>query len=60
MAWAYRGAPDLPLWAGLRQAPAVMMSFVFAPLACGYWRSPTMVGADAPLKSDGPAPGDLE
>jgi uncharacterized membrane protein len=48
--WPYR-------WAGLRWLPVVMMPFAFVLIACGYWRNPTMVGADKLLKSDDPARG---
>lgn len=33
------------------------MPFAFILIACGYWRNPTMVGADKLLKSDDPARG---
>jgi uncharacterized membrane protein len=57
MIWAYRHAPAEPLWAGLRALPGLVMPFAFVLLACGYWRNPTMVGADKLLKSDEPARG---
>lgn len=57
MAWAYVNAPREPLWIGLRFLPVVVMPFAFVLLACGYWRNPTMVGADRLLKSDDPARG---
>lgn len=60
LAWmisAYAGAPHEPLWTGLRYLPVVAMPFAFVLLACGYWRNPTMVGADKLLKSEDPARG---
>lgn len=60
LAWmvsAYAGAPREPLWTGLRYLPAVAMPFAFVLIACGYWRNPTMVGADQLLKSEDPARG---
>jgi len=57
MIWAYMGAPREPLWAGMRQLPLAVMPFAFVLLACGYWRNPTMVGADKLLKSEDPARG---
>ncbi len=57
MIWAYTGASREPLWIGVRQIPYVVMPLVFILLACGYWRNPTMVGADKLLKSEDPARG---
>jgi len=57
MIWAYAGAPRELLWAGMRQLPLAVMPFAFVLLACGYWRNPTMVGADKLLKSEDPARG---
>lgn len=60
LAWmitAYANAPPELLWPGLRFVPVVVMPFAFVLLACGYWRNPTMVGADQLLKSDEPARG---
>ncbi len=57
MIWAYAAAPREALWAGWRHVPLLVMPFVFILLACGYWRNPTMVGADRLLKSDDPARG---
>jgi len=60
LAWmisAYADAPRELLWPGLRFVPLVVMPFAFVLLACGYWRNPTMVGADKLLKSDDPARG---
>ena len=60
LAWmisAYNAAPREMLWPGLRYVPAAVMPFAFVLLACGYWRNPTMVGADKLLKSEEPARG---
>ena len=57
MIWAYVGAPREPLWAPLRLLPLFAMPFAFVLVACGYFRNPTMVGADALLKSEDPARG---
>jgi uncharacterized membrane protein len=57
MIWAYAGAPREPLWTGMRHLPSAVMPFTFILLACGYWRNPTMVGADRLLKSEDPARG---
>ena len=60
LAWmvsAYNAAPRELLWPGLRFAPVAVMPFAFVLLACGYWRNPTMVGADKLLKSEDPARG---
>jgi uncharacterized membrane protein len=57
MIWAYAGAPREPLWIPLRHLPAAVMPFAFILLVCGFWRNPTIVGADKLLKSDEPARG---
>jgi uncharacterized membrane protein len=57
MVWAYSGVPREPLWPGLRLVPMVVMPIAFVLIACGYFRNPTMVGADRLLKSDDPARG---
>jgi uncharacterized membrane protein len=57
MIWAYAAAPHVHLWQGPRTPPYVAMPFALILLACGYWRNPTMVGADRLLKSDEPARG---
>ena len=57
MIWAYAAAPREPLWSGLREIPRIVMPVVFVLIACGYWRNPTMVGADKLLKSQDPARG---
>jgi tripartite-type tricarboxylate transporter receptor subunit TctC len=57
MIWAYAGAAPQPLWSGFRDIPRVVMPVAFILIACGYWRNPTMVGADRLLKSDDPARG---
>ena len=57
MIWAYGAAPAEPLWPGFRYLPRIVMPLVFVLIACGYWRNPTMVGADRLLKSEHPARG---
>ena len=57
MIWAYSGVPREPLWPGLRLLPLVVMPIAFVLIACGYFRNPTMVGADRLLKSEDPARG---
>lgn len=57
MIWAYAAAPREHLWAGAREIAYLVMPPAFVLLACGYWRNPTMVGADRLLKSEEPARG---
>lgn len=57
MIWAYIGVPREPLWPALRLLPLFAMPIAFILIACGYFRNPTMVGADALLKSEDPARG---
>jgi uncharacterized membrane protein len=57
MIWAYAGEPREPLWPGIREITYVAMPLAFILIACGYWRNPTMVGADRLLKSEDPARG---
>jgi len=57
MIWAYLGVPRDPLWPGLRLVPIFAMPLAFILIACGYFRNPTMVGADGLLKSEDPARG---
>jgi uncharacterized membrane protein len=57
MIWAYGAAPREPLWMGAREIAFVLMPVAFVLLACGYWRNPTMVGADKLLQSTDPARG---
>jgi uncharacterized membrane protein len=57
MIWAYSNAPREMLWLGPRAAAYVLMPLAFVLIACGYWRNPTMVGADKLLKSEDPARG---
>lgn len=57
MIWAYIGVPREPLWPGLRLLPLIVMPIAFVFIACGYFRNPTMVGADKLLKSEDPARG---
>lgn len=57
MIWAYAAAPREPLFAGVREAPFALMPIALVLIACGYYRNPTMVGADKLLRSDDPARG---
>jgi uncharacterized membrane protein len=60
LAWmisAFNAAPRELLWPGLRFVPVVVIPFAFVLIACGYWRNPTIVGADKLLKSEDPARG---
>jgi uncharacterized membrane protein len=57
MVWTYIGVPREPLWNGLRHLPLLVMPVALVLIACGYFRNPTMVGADRLLKSDQPARG---
>jgi uncharacterized membrane protein len=57
MIWAYTQTPREIIFTGWRNAPYVVMPLVFILIACGYWRNPTMVGADRLLKNDDPARG---
>ena len=57
MIWAYVHTAREPLWTGLRFLPVLVMPFAFILIASGYFRNPTMVGADALLKSEDPARG---
>lgn len=57
MGWAFAQAPREPLFSGFREIPYVVMPFAFVLLACGFFRNPTIVGADKLLKSEDPARG---
>jgi uncharacterized membrane protein len=57
MGWAYGTAPREVLWVGITEITYVLMPVAFVLLACGYFRNPTMVGADKLLKSEDPARG---
>ena len=57
MIWAYLGVPREPLWPGLRLLPMFAMPVALILITCGYFRNPTMVGADGLLKSEDPARG---
>jgi len=58
MSWAYVRAPVVPLWDGLRWAPAIAMPLAFVLLTGGLLaRNPTIVGFEALLKSADPARG---
>lgn len=57
MIWAYIGVPRELVWPPLRLAPLFAMPLAFVLIACGYFRNPTMVGADRLLQSEEPARG---
>lgn len=58
MIWAYAQAPRAELlWTPLRLVPLVVMPFSLILVVAGYWRNPTMVGAERLLKSEDPARG---
>ncbi|HET7363239.1 MAG TPA: NnrU family protein [Burkholderiales bacterium] len=57
MIWGYGRAPHEVLWAGWRHLPLVVMPLALILIVSGYRRNPTMVGADALLKSEDPARG---
>ena len=57
MIWAFIRAPREALWAGWRHLPLIVMPIALLLIAAGYRRNPTMVGADALLKSEAPARG---
>jgi uncharacterized membrane protein len=57
MIWAYTGTPREQLWNPTKELSFVAMPLAFILIACGYWRNPTMVGADRLLKSEDPARG---
>ncbi|MGH8766007.1 MAG: NnrU family protein [Burkholderiales bacterium] len=58
MIWAYKRTATVPLWEGLRLAPAILMPFSFILLACGLLtRNPTAVGQAKAMKADEPARG---
>jgi len=57
MGWAYANAPREQLWVGIREIPYLVMPLAFVLIACGYFRNPTMVGAERLLKSEDPARG---
>jgi len=57
MGWAFAQAPREALFSGLREIPYILMPVAFVLLACGFFRNPTIVGADKLLKSEDPARG---
>lgn len=63
LAWAivaYRSAPSIPLWPGLKLVPAFVMPFACILLTCGLWGpNPTSVGQGARLEEPEPARGIL-
>ncbi|HZM35362.1 MAG TPA: NnrU family protein [Burkholderiales bacterium] len=58
MIWAYVQTPrEALLWTPLRLVPLLVMPVAFILIVCGYWRNPTLVGAEKLLKSEDPARG---
>jgi uncharacterized membrane protein len=58
MALAYRAAPLMPLWPGLRHVPPAVMPFSFILIACGVLTpNPTAVAAGRLLANPEPARG---
>jgi uncharacterized membrane protein len=57
MAWAYAGAPREAIFVAFPNLPYAVMPLALVLIACGYWRNPTIVGAEKLLKSDEPARG---
>jgi uncharacterized membrane protein len=57
MIWAYAAAPSEPVFPGFREAPLILMPIAFVLVACGFYRNPTIVGADKLLRSEDPARG---
>jgi uncharacterized membrane protein len=57
MIWAYTHTERWVFWSGLRELPVIVMPFAFVLIACGYFRNPTMVGAEGLLRSEDPARG---
>jgi uncharacterized membrane protein len=57
MIWAYVKAPRELVFAGWRELAYAAMPLAFVLVACGYWRNPTLVGADKLLRSEDPARG---
>ena len=58
MIYAYTHTPrELVLWSGMHDLPVVVLPFAFILIACGYFRNPTMVGAERLLRSEDPARG---
>jgi uncharacterized membrane protein len=58
MIWAYAQAPrEALLWTPLRLVPLLVMPLALVLIVSGYWRNPTLVGAEKLLKSEDPARG---
>ena len=57
MVWAQIRAPREVLWTGWRELPLMVMPLALILVVTGYRRNPTMVGAEALLKSEDPARG---
>ena len=57
MIYAYAHTEREVLWSGMRELPVIVMPFALIFIACGYFRNPTMVGAEGLLRSEDPARG---
>lgn len=57
MIYAYMHTEREVLWSGMRELPLIVMPFALILIACGYFRNPTMVGAEGLLRSEDPARG---
>jgi uncharacterized membrane protein len=57
MIWAYAHTEREVLWSGMRELPVIVMPLALILIACGYFRNPTMVGAEGLLRSEDPARG---
>jgi len=58
MIWAYAQAPrEALLWTPLRLVPLLAMPLALVLIVTGYWRNPSLVGAEKLLKSEDPARG---
>jgi len=58
MIWAYVQAPrEALLWTPLRLVPLFAMPLALVLIVSGYWRNPSLVGAEKLLKSEEPARG---
>ena len=57
MIYAYTHTERWVFWSGLRELPVIVMPFALILIACGYFRNPTMVGAEGLLRSEDPARG---
>lgn len=57
MIYAYTHTERWVFWSGMRELPVIVMPFALILIACGYFRNPTMVGAEGLLRSEDPARG---